>query len=170
MSSISPSSSAFSKYKSTASLRLNTACSKVSPQLATPSSGQLRHIRRIPSKPPRYIQGLSYDLPTHTCPRTDFHHRDAEDTEKSFCFSGDTEKQKYSVLKSLHILRCGQILFPSKEFSVRALKKKTHDELYSRGLPAFGGTRGDQGSFRLSVQSNKTGGPRSWEAIKPLNG
>jgi len=31
------------------------------------------------------------------CPKSSYHHRGTEDTEKSFCLSGDTDKQKGSA-------------------------------------------------------------------------
>jgi len=52
------------------------------------------------------------------------HHRATEDTEKSFCLSGDTDKQKDSASKAFYIENHGYLLL----MLVPSLLKLMHTE------------------------------------------
>jgi len=62
-------------------------------------------------------------MSVNTYPKLNYHHRGTEDTERSFCLSGDTDKQKDSILRALHVEHHEQIalLIPD-------LHKAVHEE------------------------------------------
>ncbi len=63
----------------------------------------------------------------HACPKSINHHGGTEGTEKSFCLSEDSDKQKDSALKPLLVellLYHWQMLFPDAGLGGTGFKKK----------------------------------------------